>query len=595
MKKPDISRWNYNANMECLLLFANIVDETTFNYTTDSYKASALHSLSLMDELLSTIKNIDRGVIREQALESVVNELNWSIDHDEVIKELISEKKLSGLVPIINPASNRIVLKNAIEMLLATISVADYLHKLKETISELVKNNRQKEKLERQARIFITHLKFMGYEEEYIYYKNKDFFFSSNIIINSENQIDDFLALFSGIPVEYKVIFIANNIAAQIQNIITAQGDEVGDDFNIGVNNNRVRRFKKKRHANWKFITISVKTMDMYAARSAAVDKMESLSNLFSFYHHKNTLTYQDVCMVVETANPTTFMKIKKPTPNIVRCKDLKPLSASRLFIKAASQVDMEPGSLLRIVKSLRLHQAALTADTLENQFVNLFTALEILIPKQADSGKDRILQIYETLIPYLCLGYYDKLVSSVVDSIKQWNPAMLTHIEQTVTEGTTTNEKVCAYMLLQKYDNDLDTVVYTALTADHYYLLRHRMNRLHVLMEKPSELTKHLKHHEQKLKWHIDRIYRTRNLIVHSGAAPYYLETLLENIHSYYDILITRLIHDNIGRGFKKLEYSYLMYDVDYKGYLDRLSKLQTNGDQLDENNILDAVLLQN
>ena len=480
-------------------------------------------------------------------------------------------------------------------MLLATISVADYLHKLKETISELVKNNRQKEKLERQARIFITHLKFMGYEEEYIYYKNKDFFFSSNIIINSENQIDDFLALFSGIPVDYKVIFIANNIAAQIQNIITAQGDEVGDDFNIGVNNNRVRRFKKKRHANWKFITISVETMDMYAARSAAVDKMESLSNLFSFYHHKNTLTYQDVCMVVETANPTTFMKIKKPTPNIVRCKDLKPLSASRLFIKAASQVDMEPGSLLRIVKSLRLHQAALTADTLENQFVNLFTALEILIPKQADSGKDRILQIYETLIPYLCLGYYDKLVSSVVDSIKQWNPAMLTHIEQTVTEGTTTNEKVCAYMLLQKYDNDLDTVVYTALTADHYYLLRHRMNRLHVLMEKPSELTKHLKHHEQKLKWHIDRIYRTRNLIVHSGAAPYYLETLLENIHSYYDILITRLIHDNIGRGFKKLEYSYLMYDVDYKGYLDRLNKLQTNGDQLDENNILDAVLLQN
>ena len=356
-----------------------------------------------------------------------------------------------------------------------------------------------------------------------------------------------------------------------------------------------MRRFKKKRHANWKFITISVETMDMYAARSAAVDKMESLSNLFSFYHHKNTLTYQDVCMVVETANPTTFMKIKKPTPNIVRCKDLKPLSASRLFIKAASQVDMEPGSLLRIVKSLRLHQAALTADTLENQFVNLFTALEILIPKQADSGKDRILQIYETLIPYLCLGYYDKLVSSVVDSIKQWNPAMLTHIEQTVTEGTTTNEKVCAYMLLQKYDNDLDTVVYTALTADHYYLLRHRMNRLHVLMEKPSELTKHLKHHEQKLKWHIDRIYRTRNLIVHSGAAPYYLETLLENIHSYYDILITRLIHDNIGRGFKKLEYSYLMYDVDYKGYLDRLNKLQTNGDQLDENNILDAVLLQN
>lgn len=595
MKKPDISQWTYNANMECLLLFANIVDETTFNYTTDSYKASALHAVSLMDELLRTIRSIEKGVIREQALESVVNELVWSIEHDEVVKEIIKDKNLEGLIPIISPASNRVVLKHSIEMLKSAISDAEYLQKLKDSISEMVKNNRQKEKLENQTRTLITHLKYMGYTEEYIYYKNKEFFFSNGSNINNVNQIDDFLGLFSDDAAKYKVIFIANNIATRIQTFLTSQGDEVGDDFDFGINNNRVRRFKRKRHANWKFITIIVEARDIYAARLAAVDKMESLSNLFSFYHHKNTLTIQDVCLVVDCANPALFLKIKKPTPNIVRCKDLKPLSASRLFLKATSQVNMEPGSFMRIMKSLRLHQAALTADTLENQFVNLFTALEILIPKQADSGKDRILQIYETLIPYLCLGYYDKLVSSVVESLRQWNPAMLLHIEQTVTEGSTANEKVCAYMLLQKYDNDLDAVIYKALTDDHYYLLRHRMNRLHVSMEKPSEIIKHLKHHEQKLKWHIDRIYRTRNLIVHSGASPYYLETLLENIHSYYDILITRLIHDNINRGFKKLEYSYLMYEVDYKSYLDILTKLQTDGNVLNEKNVLEAVLLQN
>lgn len=595
MKRPDISNWNYNAEMECMLLFANIVDETTFNYTTDSFKASALHSVSLMDELLWTIRNIEKGVIREQALVSVVNELSWSIEHDEIIKDIVSEKNLNGLIPIINQASNRMVLKNSIEMLLASISPEDYLKKLKDSISELVKKNREKEKIEKLTRILITHLKYMGYAEEFIYYKNIEFFFSSSSIINSNTKIDDFLGFFTGKSVRYKVIFIANNIATQIQNFLETQGDEVGDDFNFGVQNKRVKRFKKKKHANWKFITINVEAKDMYAARLAAVDKMESLTNLFSFYHHKKTLTYHDVCMVVDNNNPNFFIKIKKPTPNIVRCKDLKPLSASRLFIKATSKLNLDPSSFLRIMKSLRLHQAALTADTLENQFVNLFTALEILIPKQQDSGKDRILQIYETLIPYLCLGYFDKLVSSIVDSIRQWNPAMLTHIEQTVAEGATRNEKVCAYMLLQKYNNDLDNVVYAAITADHYYLLRHRMNRLHVLMEKPSRLIQHLRHHEQKLKWHIDRIYRTRNLIVHSGEAPYYLETLLENIHSYYDILITRLIHDNINRDFKKLEYSYLMYEVDYKRYLDRLTKFQTKGDKLDESNILDVVLLQN
>ena len=134
----------------------------------------------------------------------------------------------------------------------------------------------------------------------------------------------------------------------------------------------------------------------------------------------------------------------------------------------------------------------------------------------------------------------------------------------------------------------------FSAITADHYQLLRHRMYRLHVMMEKPSEVMKHLKRHAEKLKWHIDRIYRTRNMIVHAGVSPQYLETLLENIHSYYDILITRLISDNINRGFTRLEYSYLMYGVEYKAYLERLGKLLSDGDALDENNIFDAVLLK-
>lgn len=594
MKKPDISGWSYDDSLECLLVFANLVDEITFNYTTDSYKAPALHVMSLMNELLQTIENINKGVIREQALGSVIGELKWSIERDELFLDLIASKKLTGLIPIINSGSSTEDMKHTTEMIVRSVSNDEYLKAIKEKISDIVKNTKQKKQLEKLTRTLITHLRFMGYSEDFIYYKNKEFFFKPSSFINTVNKIDEFLSIFTGNSKTYKVIHIGNNIVAQIRNAIVADGGDVGDDFNIGINNNRVKKFKHKLNNNWKFVTTKVEAKDEYAARIAAEDRISALSNIFSFYHHKNTLTFHDVCMVVDVDNPAGFVKIKKPTPNIVRCKDLKPLSASRLFIQAANHVSMEPDSIIRIQKSLKLHQAALTADTLENQFVNLFTALEILIPKQVDSGKDRIIQIYDTLIPYLCLGYFNKLIDSVVVTLRQWNVAMLNHIEQTVTEGTSTSEKVCAYMLLQKYDQDLDNVVYKAITADKFMLLRHRMFRLHKMMEKPSELQKYLKHHEQKLKWHIDRIYRTRNLIVHSGVSPYYLETLLENIHFYYDILITRLIHDNLKRGFQKLEYSYLMYEVEYKEYQEKLSKLQGKGDSIDENNFLDAVLLQ-
>lgn len=594
MKKPDITHWIYTQDMECLLVFANLIDEITFNYTTDSYKAPALHAMSLIGETIQTLENIDNGIIREGALQSVIQELKWTIEHDELFKLMVSEKGLSGLIPIIGEGSSRSDLKTTLQLIDESISESDYLLKIKTSISDLVKENRQKEKIEKQTRIFVTHLKFMGYAEEYIYYKNKEFFLNGQRTVNNVNDIDGFLGFFNGDSVDYRVIHIVNRLIAQIQTAIVSQGGEVGDDFNLGINNNRIASFKRKRNPNWKFVTTLVSAKDPYSARRAAEEKISGLSDFYSFYHHKNTLKFQDVCMVVENANPNHLIKIKRPTPNIVRCKDLRPMSASRLFLNAVGHISMDSESQMRIEKSLKLHQAALTADSLENQFVNLFTAFEILIPKRAGSGDNRISQIYDTLIPYLCLNYYDKLISSVVVTLRQWSPTMLDHIEQTVAEGDSIGEKVCAYMLLQKYDNDLDTVVYPAMTADNYHLLRQRMYRLHVLMEKPSELIKHLKHHEQKLKWHIDRIYRTRNLIVHSGVSPHYLETLLENIHSYYDILITRLIYDNLNRGFSRLEYSYLMYDVEYKEYLEKLHKLQDAGDSLDENNFLDAVLLQ-
>ena len=594
MKKPDINRWNFAEGMKCLLFFTNLIDEITFNYTIDSYKAPALHTLSLVEEALQTIENIDSGAIREGALQSVIDELKWSAGHDDIFKTLVSEKGLSGIISKIGEVSPRSDLKTILQMTRERVTDMDYLTKIKESISNLVKENHQKEKIEAQTRLLVTHLKYMGYAEEYIYYKNKELFLGGQRNVTDVDDIDEFLNLFSGGDVGYKAILIVNNLISQINEAIGGQGGLVREDFDLGIHSNRIDSFKKKRGPKWKFLILNTSAKDPFSARVRAEEKVSSLANLYSFYHHKNTLRFHNVALIVESEHQENFFKIMKPTPHIIRCKDLKPISASRLFKRAANHISLDSDSLLRVMKSLKLHQAALTADTLENQFVNLFTALEILIPKRVDANDNRISQIYGTLIPYLCLGYYDKLISSVVVTLRQWNLAMLNHIENTVKEGTTIEEKVCAYMLLDKYDKDLEDTVYTAITGDNYFLLRHRMYRLHEKMKKPSEILKHLNHHEQKLKWHIDRIYRTRNLIVHAGISPHYLETLLENIHSYYDILITRLIYDNVNGGLSRLEYSYMLYVVEYMAYQNKLQKLQSEGDNLTENNILEAVLLK-
>lgn len=48
---------------------------------------------------------------------------------------------------------------------------------------------------------------------------------------------------------------------------------------------------------------------------------------------------------------------------------------------------------------------------------------------------------------------------------------------------------------------------------------------------------------HQKKLSWHIRRLYRTRNLIVHDSGTMYDIETLVENCHSYVDEFLKQIL----------------------------------------------------
>ena len=63
------------------------------------------------------------------------------------------------------------------------------------------------------------------------------------------------------------------------------------------------------------------------------------------------------------------------------------------------------------------------------------------------------------------------------------------------------------------------------------------------------QSIYKYLKRHEKRIKWHIMRIYRNRNMIVHNGSSMPYRDIIIENLHYYVDVLIDTLIeYYNIG-----------------------------------------------
>ena len=54
MKQNDVSNWKYDESMNCLLLFAQRINEILFYYTMNVYKAPLLSLRGLAEEFCET-------------------------------------------------------------------------------------------------------------------------------------------------------------------------------------------------------------------------------------------------------------------------------------------------------------------------------------------------------------------------------------------------------------------------------------------------------------------------------------------------------------------------------------------------------------
>lgn len=576
MKSNDISRWNYSKNLEGLLLFASLIDEITFNYSIDAHKAPALNVVSLLQDVYETIGNAERGIIREAGIPSLLRELVSAVNVDRLFKQILERRNLLYFITLLEQENNLKDIKLLIEMMVSSGVNKEHFESVKNYLADLVINNaNDKESIGLYSRIWVAHLKYKGYSTEYIYFCNREYFFGKNKI-EAPEVIKVFLDKFSDSGKDYYVLFRGNKIFQLLKSTFSKFGDDVTVEYKLPYKNASIDKFIGNLSVDNNLIVLNVHARDPYSARTGAISKMESISSLFCCYQHKQRIRFKEKCIIIEKGNRNVYT-IDKPMSAILRCRDLRPNKSQAYFTHITNRLSMSQDSIISIMKSLRMHESAVDAMSHENQFINLFTALEIIIPKDIKSGKSRIQQIYDTLVPFLCLDYCRKHIRSfIADLLRLYNPEFVAVIAK-VAEGKRLEEKVCALLTLKKYDVERQEL-YNVFTKHNEILLRNRFYRLDELMSKPVILLERLKKHKQRLQQQIDRIYRTRNLIVHAGDTPFYIDTLIENLHFYYDTLVKQLLYDNTENGHERLEHIYLSFYIKEQNFEAKLQEIASN-----------------
>ena len=195
------------------------------------------------------------------------------------------------------------------------------------------------------------------------------------------------------------------------------------------------------------------------------------------------------------------------------------------------------------IFAALDLHNAALSTADHRFRLVNLWSALECLTAVlEGDSIINRVLRVAP---PLLAWRNIDKLTRYLGISLHHWikgNPDLDT---ATLPFSLGYNKNVPPERLLKvltQPQGSSSMVKLLAFTSDHP-LLVFRMTKAWKQFTSPKAVRLGMDQSQQRIRWHLYRIYRARNLLIHQGIAVDCMPQMADHLQHYVSWLIGRMV----------------------------------------------------
>ena len=100
MKKREIEHWTRNEYLRGMLLFAQALEEETFNYSYESYKVPALNSHYLCYDVMRTASDINKKILMDGNFIPLSEEFEQTLQEDIFVQQAISDDgTLLSIVP----------------------------------------------------------------------------------------------------------------------------------------------------------------------------------------------------------------------------------------------------------------------------------------------------------------------------------------------------------------------------------------------------------------------------------------------------------------------------------------------------------------
>jgi len=542
-----------------------------------------MNTPSLCIEAISTINDIEKGSISPAHISHVIDELTKNIKNDDIAISLLKTPLGSFLDQLNNNSLGNKNLKITLELLKVQLNIGQYESRLIGELCSTITTEYNPNKIRKLTRLLITHLISKGLSQEYLMESLKKHFFQREREINSNEEIISFLENIPTKTQKYLVYFNADKSFSYISPCLSQLEIEVV--FETPENINEQDFFDS--HEQRTILVKQVKALDPFTARKKAEKNLKLASTLLSLYHHKQEASWSAENIVVSENGEK--INIRNSINPMHRCKDLVQEHASRRLEEFMNNFRMREDSFNKFIRSAQLHSMALRTNAVENQLLNLWIAIESLIPDESKKeDQSTIEHIVNSLIPFLNLNYIEDLVRNLIKDLQRWNYPRTMSLLRLIEN----DDAAKSLVILVASQEHIPSINQFKIELSQFPLLKERFEYVSNLISSTNTIHDALKNHAERINWQIKRIYRTRNLIVHTGQTPSKTNILVEHAHIYLDTIINSLIklssHPveilSVAQGFRNVEMKYKMH----------LQKLDKKNTSLTPENIINFIFNQ-
>lgn len=381
------------------------------------------------------------------------------------------------------------------------------------------KNDKQKEELYNLTNSLMSYLMTIGmtFDEFNSYYKNTltDLTIDKRLI----NRLD----LFSrSLNAKVSVFFLKLNI----QSFKLYELFSRNKNSHIEINNCTFFNDEAQGKVN---VKLKVSAISAHSAFNRAEKIIKEVIDCYAYILQNNSIKISPAFMLLND-DGSTLKKITayEKTTNAEDDYNDNIFTTYNIMIDRILKDDNLTELRLKLLSSFRQYYNGASSLSSESRFISFWSALEALTLGVSDEKIPHDQHVLNVVLPNIGLNYYSKRLRSFKNAIIELNIYIIKAHGMNIDITNITNKE----LFKQLKDPVFLASLHTALNDNIYF--KFKIQKFHDSIKTPSALYDNLIRHEEKVKHHVNRLYRTRNAIVHNALSYPVLNLLSLNLQHY-------------------------------------------------------------